>query len=710
MDTGLTGHQGGRVRLENVLSFCTNLFYFIDSRAASKMHEDDDDEHIYASLPEEEEEDSEATEKARESGSFSARSTLPDNCQLTNYRGENDQQNTVMSTFFNSKNSKTNGETHQQLNLFNKPNQHSSSSNGSPQSSGTSTVDEDDDQEEEEDIYEEVAQLLVNKKSPESNTEQQMRRSASQDTLRADGENGDDDGDGDDDDGESIEEDLVSMLSEASSSSTFSSFTTCANQDFEFIVSSTGDEQQSPSSEVQSPSTSTSSAKVHHANSLKEGELHESNLDVAVSQQQILPPNTLSMAAIYYNRFILNEASSSSSSFSNGKSGKGGGKGKGGGSGHRQRPKVNRRQSFSTAYELRQRILINQMAAARDKSSAAEPLMELDEEEAEETEQQQQQTNHYLDQTNPFEDDHALLSSYRLSRRISTSEDNLLSIISTMANCGDQEGDADKLTPSPCKSSSDSVSSSPSKSSANSTFVKKEPSRSNGSGGGLYNKRQPRNVSRVPSSPSTSSSGSANSNSSAIPRAASSNLHHPPTTTHSTNISIKELKVIKSKKKKLAQAANSKPSASNGSSENGAHLLRPKSGGDKIVELGSLWNRSSVATAGKPKSTPPAKGQPRFTATGKLLASINNTATITTGSSSSPSTPCRVPTFIPAPRRDSPARRDHQGGSTFASKLAAPSTYGIAPGGLNRAVKQNARQNAILAKNALSGGSEHEPL
>lgn len=378
--------------------------------------------------------------------------------------------------------------------------------------------------------------------------------------------------------------------------------------------------------------------------------------------------------------------------------------------------------------------------------------MELIEED-EEGEDHNYQVHHNVDQ---FEDSGLL--SYRLSRRISTSEDNLLSIISTMANCGDGEGaggsggsgnssDHTTVNSSSSSSKSGSASSTPSKSSSTSssavTFVKREQQQqqqpSSRSGGGLYNKKQPRNQPNRAVPSSSSFSNSANP-SSAIPRAANHANSATTTTTHATNISIKELK---SKKKKLAQAqqaANSRSAANTAAAGAKADnfQLRPKSalngnngsGGDRIVELGSLWNRSTGATAATPTKTALPNGsstaktppQPRFAATGKLLAAINNsttTTTVTSGTSSSPSTPCRVPTFIPAPAtRGSPAaaargkleQNGHNG--LFASKLTPPSTY-IGAGG-NRAVKQNqARQNAILAKNALSGGGnggEHERL
>ncbi|KAH9394967.1 hypothetical protein TYRP_005031 [Tyrophagus putrescentiae] len=616
----------------------------VKSNELRGKHHDEaaEEEHIYASLPEEEEEEEEeeaeqngaqssrGSQQLCSSGSFSARSTLPDNCQLSSFREGGDLQCgpaivPQMSTFFNSKNSSSEPQ-HQQ-----RPSQSAGSTGSSPQSSGSSGGDEECREDSGEDIYEEVAQLL-------------------------------------------------------------------------------------PWSTAGAGAASVA--------------------------------NTLSMAAMYYNRFILNEASGGNSS---GKGGKGKSKG-GSGSGHRQRPKVNRRQSFSTAYELRQRILTSQMSSGKgDHINNHGGEMELIEED-EEGEDHNYQAHHNVDQ---FEDSGLL--SYRLSRRISTSEDNLLSIISTMANCGDGEvaggsggsgnsSDHTTVNSSSSSSKSGSASSTPSKSSSTSssavTFVKREQQQqqqpSSRSGGGLYNKKQPRNQPNRAVPSSSSFSNSANP-SSAIPRAANHANSATTTTTHATNISIKELK---SKKKKLAQAqqaANSRSAANTAAAGAKADnfQLRPKSalngnngsGGDRIVELGSLWNRSTGATAATPTKTALPNGsstaktppQPRFAATGKLLAAINNstTTTVTSGTSSSPSTPCRVPTFIPAPAtRGSPAaaargkleQNGHNG--LFASKLTPPSTY-IGAGG-NRAVKQNqARQNAILAKNALSGGGnggEHERL
>lgn len=503
--------------------------------------------------------------------------------------------------------------------------------------------------------------------SPPSSGHEQMladsrRRSASQDTLTG-GDLGGPNGlqPMSDDDGDSVDEDGISILSEASSS-TFSSFTTSANQDFEFIVSQKSTAVASRNFDHEArESTAKQSAKGKTGSSGADSKEPSANS----ANDSDVEPSTLSMAAMYYNRFILNESGPSKAT------------------GHRQRPKVNRRQSFSTAYELRQRILVNQLNRERFEDETG---MELIEEEEMEPSIGIASNGETLEE----------LLSYKLNRRISTSEDNLLSIISTIANCGDANGQdgspsgerSPNKTPTPSSQSatSSSADSSPAKTG---TFLKKD-------GPApvvrkmLYTKKAPRARQQIPpQSPVTS-------HSSAIPRAAASsnpgtgNIASPSKASipGTANISIRELK---SKKQATRRTPDGTPSH-----------VRPKSAlnvnVDRICELGSLWNRTSTGpnSANSPKSTPTSKPGARYTATSKLLDAV----TIST-SSSSPSTPCRVPTFIPAPVAvRTPTRKDPAGGN-FSSKLTPPSQYVVK-------VKQNARQNAILAKNALSADTDRD--
>lgn len=537
----------------------------------------------------------------------------------------------------------------------------------SPPSNENSHSPVDDDEDScDETIYEEVSNLMD---SPPSSGHEQMladsrRRSASQDTLT-----GTDLGGHNalqpmsDDDGDSVDEDGISMSSEVSSS-TFSSFTTSANQDFEFIVSQKSTAVASRNFDHEArESTAKQSAKGKTDSSSGADRKEPSGSSANDSDVE---PSTLSMAAMYYNRFILNESGPSKAT------------------GHRQRPKVNRRQSFSTAYELRQRILVSQLNRERFEDETG---MELIEEEEIEPSLVLANNGETLEE----------LLSYKLNRRISTSEDNLLSIISTIANCGDttgQEGSpsgerSPSKTPTPSSQSatSSSADSSPAKPG---TFLKKDgPAPAVRKM--LYTKKAPRAREQIPpQSPVTS-------HSSAIPRAASSsnpatgNVAPSPskaTIPGTANISIRELK---SKKQATRRTPDGTPSH-----------VRPKSAlnvnADRICELGSLWNRTSTGpnSANSPKSTPTSKPGARYTATSKLLEAV----TIST-SSSSPTTPCRVPTFIPAPVAvRTPTRKDPAGGN-FNSKLTPPSQYVVK-------VKQNARQNAILAKNALSADTDRD--
>ena len=646
-----------------------------------------EDEHIYASLPEEEEED-----VNRQSGSFSARSTLPDNCQLINYdqvkgveRNPKRPNNIDYQTFVCHQPSPTG--TNQPIYGRKLLDQSSSSSCSNSRSSNSNSNSSDNSVEQSptkqsydsstvensEDIYEEVSHLLRS-----SGAAELLRHSASQDTLINEevpdigGNNGriilsddeeeeDDDEDDDDDDEEynngidNIDEDRISMISEASSS-TFSSFTTCANQDFEFIVSQNNTESSSSSSSSDDQDrdrTLKRSTKDKISNNGMVDKSHNQSLSQRSTNLEEIEPSTLSMAAICYNRFILNESGHTKE-------------------GHRQRSKLSRRQSFSTAYELRQRILVNQLNHQQRRLED-----EVIEEESEQSLMLNEISTNFdqLMMNHNFED----IFSYKLNRRISTSEDNLLSIISTVANCGDDAGDQEYLLEteklqSPNKTISPLITIEPDQSyflktnddTKNGTFVKRE----------LSNKSFTKN--ERPNRQFINSAIPRASNLSSKSVQSSPNKFQTTNKSQTTNISIKELK---SKK----QATKKQPNNDNG----GSQKLRPKSAmnNDRISELGSLWDRSNVTSA----NTKPTINQSSYNKNSSSIGANKMTTTKPINkTNSSSSSPSRVPTFIPAL-----SRKAESNGTNFTSKLAMPSQYIV------KSTKQNARQNAILAKKAL---------
>lgn len=596
-----------------------------------------DDEHIYASLPEEEE--FEVEEDAKPSGSFSARSTLPDNCQLIAYQQDYCSENNALERMTNETNGRNvvNIKASEANNSVtnttsNSPFHHSNSSNNS--SSSSSTIGDNT-----EDIYEEVSNLVDMKFNELDHIK---RRSGSQDTLIAistndisqlNGDISDDEEDNEEeeeDDDEDLDEDCISMISHASSS-TFSSFTTCANQDFEFIVSQNqiGDDSLS-STKQQSVS--------HDGKSNGKSEAKSTNVE--------LEPSTLSLAAMYYNRFILNEGGANAKS------------------GHRQRPKINRRQSFSTAYELRQRILHNQLNRQLDDDNK----MNLIEEECEDNGAIDGSNDNYHPYTAELEE----LLATRLNRRISTSEDNLLSIISTIVNCGDDTNDFDlnqidgqqNIENNENKCEKTNQTKSEDEQDKSGTFLlKKDSNRVLG-------------MKKLTAKQSQSST--------AIPRA-TSNLPVPKSTkvgqqmNPATKISIKELK----SKKQAAKI--SMPNSSKIQS-------RPVLNNNRVYELGSLWERSN----GNGKFTPMYNPKSKLNADKSKLSKKSQSPTSSSSSSSTPTSPSRVPMFISvSPLRTPtqyPARKESA--SKYQSKLPEPSQYSVKQ-------KQDARQNAILAKNAL---------
>ncbi|KAJ6220280.1 hypothetical protein RDWZM_006092, partial [Blomia tropicalis] len=604
-----------------------------------------EDEHIYASLPEEEEED-----VNRQSGSFSARSTLPDNCQLINYdqvkgieRNPKRPNNIDYQTFVCHQPSPTG--TNQPIYGRKLLDQSSSSSCSNSRSSNSNSNSSDNSVEQSptkqsydsstvensEDIYEEVSHLLRS-----SGAAELLRHSASQDTL--------------------INEEVPDIGGNNASSSTFSSFTTCANQDFEFIVSQNNTESSSSSSSSDDQDrdrTLKRSTKDKISNNGMVDKSHNQSLSQRSTNLEEIEPSTLSMAAICYNRFILNESGHTKE-------------------GHRQRSKLSRRQSFSTAYELRQRILVNQLNHQQRRLED-----EVIEEESEQSLMLNEISTNFdqLMMNHNFED----IFSYKLNRRISTSEDNLLSIISTVANCGDDAGDQEYLLEteklqSPNKTISPLITIEPDQlyfpktndDTKNGTFVKRE----------LSNKSFTKN--ERPNRQFINSAIPRASNLSSKSVQSSPNKFQTTNKSQTTNISIKELK---SKK----QATKKQPNNDNG----GSQKLRPKSAmnNDRISELGSLWDRSNVTSA----NTKPTINQSSYNKNSSSIGANKMTTTKPINkTNSSSSSPSRVPTFIPAL-----SRKAESNGTNFTSKLAMPSQYIV------KSTKQNARQNAILAKKAL---------
>ena len=647
-----------------------------------------EDEHIYASLPEEEE--GEEEDDTKQSGSFSARSTLPDNCQLISYQSKEDNfvncdfKKKIDFELFKMKSSRhQSSDNSSNSSSSDQPSDSKLYLNNTAGNSNTNTVEKNDD------IYEEVLHLISSPMTCEFN-QLQMKNSASLDTLTGDidqnkqyqdtnldrdakneDDNDDDDDDYDDDEDEddNINEDEISMLSEESSS-TFSSFTTCANQDFEFISSqkidnSTSNQEQAINNETQDytlkrsvkPKSEDSIGKF--VNKADNSIINIDAVSVSGTVQEI-EPSTLSMAAIYYNKYILNQSGQAKS-------------------GLRQRPKINRRQSFSTAYELRQRILVNQLNLQRERLENENNKMSLIEEEAE----QSLNVNHGLIDDSNHEyrglsenlDD---ILQFKVSRRISTSEDNLLSIISTVANYGDVEHDC-QMTEA-IQSSENKInqiqeeyspkSESLTETNKSKTFIKKD---------------------RLPGKHFTKKPIIKRPVNSAIPRAskAMNRLNEPlfnKTISHQTknyrtaNISFKELKSKKLQATKQ-QLFDGIKTRSKSRSING----------DRICELGSLWNRSNVGNSNsqvKPVNVNLLSNK----CTNRLAMNGKSTSlTSSTSSSSPPSSPSsRVPTFIP----ERSPRDLSRPTVNFISKLTPPSQYTVK-------AKQNARQNAILAKNAL---------
>ncbi|KAI2807244.1 hypothetical protein BLOT_009207 [Blomia tropicalis] len=380
---------------------------------------------------------------------------------------------------------------------------------------------------------------------------------------------------------------------------------------------------------------------------------HNQSLSQRSTNLEEIEPSTLSMAAICYNRFILNESGHTKE-------------------GHRQRSKLSRRQSFSTAYELRQRILVNQLNHQQRRLED-----EVIEEESEQSLMLNEISTNFdqLMMNHNFED----IFSYKLNRRISTSEDNLLSIISTVANCGDDAGDQEYLLEteklqSPNKTISPLITIEPDQSyflktnddTKNGTFVKRE----------LSNKSFTKN--ERPNRQFINSAIPRASNLSSKSVQSSPNKFQTTNKSQTTNISIKELK---SKK----QATKKQPNNDNG----GSQKLRPKSAmnNDRISELGSLWDRSNVTSA----NTKPTINQSSYNKNSSSIGANKMTTTKPINkTNSSSSSPSRVPTFIPAL-----SRKAESNGTNFTSKLAMPSQYIV------KSTKQNARQNAILAKKAL---------
>lgn len=586
---------------------CGKLQYYLlmssQSNKIVSMYYKAEEEHIYASLPEvEEDEELLETNKTGQAakplplpptttveGSFSARSTLPEDYHL----GASEAAAPVT---------------------------HSSSS--------SSTVNET------EDIYEEVNILIENEKA--------KLRSQSQDTLvdfkvkmeevdeDEDGRVGDEEDEDDEDDDEN-NADLVSMMSEISSSSTFSSFTTCANQDFEFIVSqssSSGSSGNSSSADNNSSGEATSTLKREKKKKKNANTSNEEETKAAP-----LEPSNLSMAAMYYSRFMVNEG------------------------GHekkealRQRPKLDRRQSFSTAYELRQRILQEQQQQLNESYPHAK-IIEEEEEEGAGIEQ------------NMLDD---MFASSRLNRRICNSEDNLLSIISTIANCGDEgvaggvdNGSHEIVT----KVDETKVNAGKPK---NGTLVLKKEGKA--STKATVNVRKvshlPKPTPMVTIRPFVSTTSSA----SPIKTVATAS------TTTNGNISIKELK---SKRQQIPK----KVTPSTGVA---VKVLKTTSS-TPTAELGSLWANKTAGRKSTALATTPSS------ALAKSTPSL---------ASSSPSSN-RVPTFITTSVGVSQLATPSRG-----SRLPMPTTAAATTSAATTKQKQNLRQNAMLAKNALlSSGIE----
>ncbi|KAH9424056.1 hypothetical protein DERP_008904 [Dermatophagoides pteronyssinus] len=186
-----------------------------------------------------------------------------------------------------------------------------------------------------------------------------------------------------------------------------------SNNDDELLTDMTTKQQTTSSSKSQNHKSNVESVIKSNATNNQMADLRnlKSDLENFLIEKPSLEPSTLSMAAMYYNRLILNSDSDNAKS------------------GHRQRTKLNRRQSFSTAHELRQRILYNQL------NNNNENQMGLIEEENDD------HNNHHdngsINEYSMFTTNFSEIFPFKLDRRISSSEDNLLSIISTIANCGD---------------------------------------------------------------------------------------------------------------------------------------------------------------------------------------------------------------------------------------------------------------------------------
>nr|XP_027194516.1 probable serine/threonine-protein kinase DDB_G0282963 [Dermatophagoides pteronyssinus] len=662
-------------------------------------------EPIYASLPNEEEQvkhddDMNGDDEIKASGSFSARSTLPDNCQLISvyaHASNNDdelvhQRQRQKSNILHNVNENLNlkcfrDNDNNEFDNDNDVDNGNISSNSS--NSSSSTVGESS-----EDIYEEVGHLARSNIHPNNDdlndfelnhdNNNKRQRSASQDTLIEQNNdpfnleqqqqqqsnlnsnhNNDNDNNNDDDDDEDmsdgddqtlptaddLDEDQISILS-GTSSSTFSSFTTCANQDFEFIVSQqltdmTTKQQTISSSKSQNHKSNVESVIKSNVTNNQMADLRnlKSDLENFLIEKPSLEPSTLSMAAMYYNRLILNSDSDNAKS------------------GHRQRTKLNRRQSFSTAHELRQRILYNQL------NNNNENQMGLIEEENDD------HNNHHdngsINEYSMFTTNFSEIFPFKLDRRISSSEDNLLSIISTIANCGD-DNNAEFESP-------------------DSNFIQTNVLKEN-----LTNEND-ENVKIIDHSNGTfiMKRDLNLKNKSAIPRATA----HSNASNETLKITIKELK-----SKKQAQKRTSKSNLN--SNQKSKSSLLASNNGNRVYELGSLWERQSSSKFNKESTNssilksssniPSSSSSSSVTKQNFSQNKFKSTKTSTTTSPSPSSSPSssssssRVSTFITV----SPLRTPkHQ--TNFTSKLLPPSDYVV------KQPKQDARQNAILAKNAL---------
>lgn len=542
-----------------------------------------EDEPIYASLPEEEEENDVKT-----SGSFSARSTLPDKCQLSKYVDKETKCESNIAFALHNQSAEN-----MQVDA---PGEHSPESSGS----NTSTVNDVTT----EGIYEEVFHAT------------DPKRSLSQDTLIEFNNEHDictgNDLDDDDDDGE-VEDDRVSMMSEVSSS-TFSSFTTCANQDFDFIVSSSSSSNDSREDIINDSAvlTECSSART------------PTGCDMNGHEPQ-LQPSTVSMAAMYYSRHMLNENKPENQQA------------------QRQRSKLDRRQSFSTAYELRQRLLLGQINRQSNSRTDLSSMNRIEEE------SENGPSHVVINENTVFRNDMPSLNESKMSKRISSSEDNLLSIISIDTVCGDEvtrQNESNLKFPSKNHkqtSISDNKNEKFNRNAQTKMFVK--------------------NVNEIHK---FSNSG--------IPRRLSSQHSKPGP----ANISIKELKSKKQMNKLNDSTKNilAKP----------VHI-------DPIADLGSLWNRSQKRVV-KSKNDALVHNlrQPKPNKNnGNTLIDVNSSKNKLSNSlSPSPPSPTRVSSFITSNQLQKTHKKIPNNPIVPKATPAQPNKY-----------KQNARQNAILAKNAL---------